>query len=124
MRNLFFILTTVLISMYSWGGGGVDVGNHSPKMFQGTLKLPYYKSEEEMVSYAQKILPAIESGQLTEVRNLIKAGHCSDQGIKFDLLEVITEYEVDQKLWRLQRLYSGIITFQLRDCKKTRNIQI
>ncbi|MCM2351504.1 MAG: hypothetical protein NDI69_15885 [Bacteriovoracaceae bacterium] len=117
MKNLTLILMTVL-SLNCWSGGGVDVGNHSPKSFKGSFVIPDFKSEESMVAHVQSLLPKIETGSLKEVNNLILAARCSSSDIKFDSLEVVTSYSVNEKILRLEKEFTALVTVELQGCKR------
>lgn len=116
MKNFAFILMFVLMSFNGWTGGGVDVGNHRPKSFKGSFNLPTFNSEESVVEHVQKILPSIEDGSLESVRKLIDLGKCSPEKAKFDILEVVVSYEVDEESLKMKKEFSGIITLELESC--------
>ncbi len=118
MKNLTLILMTVLVSLNGWSGGGVDVGNHSPKSFKGSFLVPTFTSEEAMVAHIQKLLPKIESASVSDVRALILEAKCSAKNVKFDTLEVITSYEFNEIRMKLDKEFMGIVTVELRDCKE------
>ena len=120
MKNLAFIVLA-LISLNIWGGGGVDVGNHSQKSFRGTFQVPTFESEEKMVAYVQDLLPSIENGSNKEVRKLVSKGKCTRE-VKFDELEVQSAYDYSNSLKRLNRLSTGLVILELQDCKKPKNI--
>lgn len=121
MKNLTLILMTVL-SLNCWSGGGVDVGNHSPKSFKGSFVIPDFKSEESMVAFVQSLLPQIERGSLKDVKNLILAARCSSSDIKFDSLEVVKTYNVNEKILRLEKEFTGLVTIEFKDCKEPKKL--
>lgn len=121
MKNLTLILMTVL-SLNCWSGGGVDVGNHSPKSFKGSFVIPDFTSEESMVAFVQSLLPEIERGSLKDVKNLILAAKCSSSDIKFDSLEVVTTYNVNEKILRLEKEFTGLVTVEFKGCKDPKNL--
>lgn len=116
MKNFAFILMFVLMSFNGWTGGGVDVGNHSPKSFKGSFSLPSFTSEESVVEHVQSILPSIEDGSLDSVREIIDLGECSTEKVKFDVLEVVMSYYVDEANSKMIKEFSGVITLDLEDC--------
>lgn len=116
MKNFAFILIFVLMSLNGWTGGGVDVGNHSPKSFKGSFNLPTFNSEESVVEHVQKILPSIEDGTFESVRELIDLGECSTEKVKFDVLEVVVSYEVDEESLKMKKEFSGVITLEFESC--------
>ncbi len=117
MKNFAFILMFVLMSFNGWTGGGVDVGNHSPMSYKGSFNLAVFKSEESVVEHVQKILPSIENGTFESVRELIDLGECSPEKVKFDTLEVVTSYQVDEENFKMTKEYSGVVTLELEGCE-------
>lgn len=122
MKNLTLILITVLVSFDGWTGGGVDVGNHSPKSFKGSFIVPTFTSEEAIVSHIQKLLPKIEDASVNDVRELIVGAKCSSKNVKFDTLEVVTSYQFNESRMKLEKEFMGIVTVELLDCKKPVNL--
>jgi len=116
MKNFAFILMFVLMSFNGWTGGGVDVGNHSPKSFRGSFNLPSFTSEESVVEHVQSILPSIEDGTFDSVRELINLGECSSEKVKFDVLEVVISYQVDEENSKMTKEFSGVVTLELQGC--------
>lgn len=117
MKILALVLMIVLFSLQSWGGG-VDVGNHKPQGFRGSYVVPTFESEEALVSHVEKLLPKIESGSVVEVKKMIKDAACSNQNIKFDLLEVVPSYKINSKTLKLQKEFTGLVVVDLQSCKK------
>ncbi len=117
MKILALVLMIVLFSLQSWGGG-VDVGNHKPQGFRGSYVVPAFATEEALVSYVEKQLPKIEKGSVAEVKQMIKEAACSNGDIKFDLLEVIPSYKINQKTLKLQKEFMGLVIVDLKSCKK------
>lgn len=123
MKNVTFLLLTVLLSFNTWGGGGVDVGNYSPKSLKGSFTLPTFASEESMIAHMQNILPSIEDGTNQEVRAMIAKGRCSKTDFKFDELEVLTSYQYSQKAQKLNRETTGLVIIELKECKKPKLVK-
>ena len=117
MKNFAFILMFVLMSFNGWTGGGVDVGNHRPMSYKGSFNLASFKTEESVVDHVQKILPSIEDGSNESVRELIDLGKCSAEKVKFDTLEVVVSYEVDEESFKMTKAYSGVVTLEFEGCK-------
>lgn len=115
MKNLAFIFLA-LVSFQIWGGGGVDVGNHSQKSFKGTFQVPTFATEEAMVTHVQGLLPAIENGSNKEVKKLVAQGKCSNT-VKFDELEVLAAYDYSNLYKKMNHLSSGLVIVNLYDCK-------
>lgn len=120
MKNLAFIVLA-LISLNIWGGGGVDVGNHSQKSFRGTFQVPTFQTEEAMVSHVQSLLPSIENGTHKEVKKLAAQGNCSKK-VKFDELEVLAAYDYSNLMKKMDHLSSGLVIVNLYDCKTPKKI--
>lgn len=123
MKNVTFLLLIVLLSFNTWGGGGVDVGNYSPKSTKGSFTLPTFASEESMIAHMQNILPSIEDGTNQELRAMILQGRCSKTDFKFDELEVLTSYEYSQKAQKLNRQTTGLVIIELNECKKPKLVK-
>jgi hypothetical protein len=118
MKNVTFLLLAVLLSFKTWGGGGVDVGNYSPKSFKGSFQLPVFASEEAMIAHMQSILPAVEDGTYKEVHTMAVKGRCSKTEISFDELEVLTSYQYSQKAHKLNRETTGLVIVDFKECKR------
>ena len=118
MKFACLLFVSVLVSLKTWGGGGVDVGNHSPVGFLGSFEISGFESEENMVAHIQKLLPEIEDAKHSEVLQLISIGHCSKKGVRFEALEPVEAFDYNQKNGRLNKSMSGIVTVNLKECKK------
>lgn len=118
MSKFIFVMMFALAAVNGWGGGGVDVGNASPKGFQGTFEIPTFDHEEEMVAHVQNILGQIQDGTLPEVKKLIAKGKCSKDSVKFTELEVTDSYRYVEKSKTLQKEFAGIVTIELKECKR------
>ena len=123
MKNVTFLLLAVLLSFKTWGGGGVDVGNYSPKSFKGSFELPTFSSEEEMIAHMQSILPAVEAGTYKEVRKMAVKGQCSITEITFDELEVLASYQYSQKAHKLNRETTGLVIVDFKACKRPQYVK-
>lgn len=122
MKNLGLLVVTVLLSLSTWGGGGVDVGNHNQKGFRGTFQIPTFNDENEIVTHVQSLLPSIEDGTNGSVKRLVSQGKCSGKDIKFDELEVLTSYEYNDMSKKLNRKASGLVIVKLFECKRPNKI--
>jgi hypothetical protein len=117
MNKLIFILVIALMSLHAFGmeSGGVDVGNSNQK---GKFGLPVFKTEAEMVTHLQALIPQIEKGELKEVQNLMKQGKCSSESAKFGELAVIPSYQYNKQTGKLEPEFSGQVSVLLNNCKR------
>lgn len=121
MKNSVLFLIIALFSLHAFGieSGGVDVGNSNQK---GNFGLPIFKTEEEMVTHVNGILPLIEKGEHKEVQRLVKRGKCSKGSAQFDEFSVIPSYEYNKSTRKLDKEFSGEVTVLLKDCKRPRRL--
>lgn len=112
-----FIGIMLSMSAFSFGGGGVDVGNHNQK---GNFSLPDFKSEPEMVQYLESIMPKIESGEAPEVRRLLYFRNCSKTDVEFDHVSVTPSYRYNREAKKLEKEISGEVTVTFKNCRRER----
>lgn len=113
--STLFIGILLSASTFSFGGGGVDVGN---SIHKGAFSLPDFKSEPEMVEYLDALIPKIEKGETPEVRRLLKRERCQQDGIHFEELEVKPSYRYNRNTRKLEKEFSGDVSITMKNCRR------